>query len=643
METYKVQESIQDAVRILDSAPLHRDLVYETNVVQLANRVPIAHLAIEQGLKRLLYRAGEEPKQVCGLGHSLNKLYQSLEHWDADSAEFLERAFQDAVTFFGYNVKAKKLGHFRFLASYLSKVGTHKHFTAIRYWVVQDSPHAENLIRFVCLRTHRELLCALNSIFWNTHKTVTNRVDREVADALIDHTELSLSLEDPDREGLAERYMAWLEGQSNPRAALEEGLAEDSGILADNEVAARIIRKAHRKLKDSKDPAVLYYAGTLDYPPKGSHRSDADPKIEWLDKDKRTGEVMTPAGTCLGFIQGYSDGTWEIKSLLGRAVVRSHIDAAHLLINLLTRRGTVALYGESQSVRLVTHGDYVAGGAYTPGSDDIDMEQGHNLEFWDEEHGLQIDRECSIEITRSSNLNAVNVIEGVVTEVSGQKVIVRGHSGLHFGKRKKIVTTTAIARRRRPRGQHPKRTDEERRPKPLPQYLEAHEVSAIIRAADDPRARLLMTEQWRAGLRVSEALALEVADLSLDADQPTIRVRQGKGRKSRIVPVHPELGAAFQVALAYGNVSEGRIIDAHRSTAWRWVQKAHARAEQLGAIPSGREVGTHTFRHSYARHLLMNGIPINYLSRWLGHSSIQTTLIYLELVPDPSGSLASVP
>ena len=202
---------------------------------------------------------------------------------------------------------------------------------------------------------------------------------------------------------------------------------------------------------------------------------------------------------------------------------------------------------------------------------------------------------------------------------------------------------TAIARRRRPRGQYPKKTGQELALKPLPQYLEAHEVNAIIRAADDPRARLLMTEQWRADLRVSEALALEVADLSLDAELPTIRVRSGKGRKARVVPVHPELGAAFSTALAYGNVSEGRIIDVHRATAWRWVQKAVERAEQLGAIPLGREVGTHTFRHSYARHLLLNGIPINYLSRWLGHSSIQMTLIYLELVPDPSGSLANVP
>ena len=177
----------------------------------------------------------------------------------------------------------------------------------------------------------------------------------------------------------------------------------------------------------------------------------------------------------------------------------------------------------------------------------------------------------------------------------------------------------------------------------LPEYLEASEVNALIRAAKDPRARLLMLEQWRAGLRVSEALALQVADISLDADTPTIRVRSGKGRKARIVPVHPELAAAFRVALSYGSVQQGQLIDVSRMTAWRWVQAAVASAEQLGALPRGKKIGTHTLRHSYARHLLMHGVPINYLSRWLGHSSIQTTLIYLELVPDPMGTLGAVP
>ncbi len=205
------------------------------------------------------------------------------------------------------------------------------------------------------------------------------------------------------------------------------------------------------------------------------------------------------------------------------------------------------------------------------------------------------------------------------------------------------MTTDAIARRRKPRGLHPKKSARALEKSKLPEYLEADEVNAVIRAAGDPRARLLMLEQWRAGLRVSEALALEVADLSLNGNRPTLRVRSGKGKKARVVPVHPELVAAFHIALSYGSVRQGRMIDVTRVTAWRWVQAAVNRAEQLGAIPVGKQVGTHTLRHSYARHLLMHGVPINYLSRWLGHSSIQTTLIYLELVPDPMGTLAAVP
>ena len=153
-----------------------------------------------------------------------------------------------------------------------------------------------------------------------------------------------------------------------------------------------------------------------------------------------------------------------------------------------------------------------------------------------------------------------------------------------------------------------------------------------------------MMEQWRAGLRVSEALDLEVRDLSLDTASPTLRVRSGKGAaKTRLVPVHPELHGALTSALAYGDINQGRLIEAHTTTAWRWVKTAVRRAEELGAIAPGKQVSTHTLRHSYARHLLMNGIPINYLSCWLCHSSIQTTLIYLELVPDPTGSLAMVP
>ena len=108
--------------------------------------------------------------------------------------------------------------------------------------------------------------------------------------------------------------------------------------------------------------------------------------------------------------------------------------------------------------------------------------------------------------------------------------------------------------------------------------------------------------------------------------------------------MHAELHAALTSALQFGNVGEDdRLVRASRSTADRWIKAAGARAEELGVISPGRHISNHTLRHSYARHLLVHGIPINYLSRWLGHSSIQTTLIYLDLVPDPVGSLAAVP
>ena len=154
--------------------------------------------------------------------------------------------------------------------------------------------------------------------------------------------------------------------------------------------------------------------------------------------------------------------------------------------------------------------------------------------------------------------------------------------------------TTAISRQRRPRGRYPKTQDgaAPKREKRIPEYLEADEVNAIIRAAPSPKAKLLMLQQWRAGLRVSEALDLEVRDLSLDTASPTLRVRSGKGGKTRLVPVHPELHGALSSALAYGDITQGRLIEAHTTTAWRWVKAAVKRAEELGAISPGKQVST---------------------------------------------------
>ena len=115
-----------------------------------------------------------------------------------------------------------------------------------------------------------------------------------------------------------------------------------------------------------------------------------------------------------------------------------------------------------------------------------------------------------------------------------------------------------------------------------------------------------------------------------------------KGSMARIVPVDAELHTALTSALQFGNIGQDdRLIMVSWSTPDRWIKAAAARAGELGAIPPGRQLSNHTLGHSYARHLLVYEILINHLSRWLGHSSIQTTLIHLELVQDPTGSLAA--
>ena len=208
------------------------------------------------------------------------------------------------------------------------------------------------------------------------------------------------------------------------------------------------------------------------------------------------------------------------------------------------------------------------------------------------------------------------------------------------------MTNRGIARRR-PRGMYPKagemRQSSGRNRRNLPEYLDFNEVQALIHRAPSFQASLVMLIQWRAGLRVSEALALEVADLSLNDDHPTLRVRKGKGNKARQVPIHPELAAAFRNVIGYTGVRSGRFVEASRGTAWRWLKAALADAQKAGDIAIGKPVGTHTLRHSCARHWLASGIPINTVSRWLGHAALGTTLIYLEILPDPLGEIERVP
>ena len=139
MERYKIQKSIEDVIGILDSAPIQRDMMPETNIVQLTNRAPVAHLAIERGLKALILEAGGTFEQE----HSLNRLYRTLEEHDAKSADYLAEAFRDAVRFFRYNINDKGFGYFRSIMDYLNRVGKDQDFEALRYWAIGNPPGAK--------------------------------------------------------------------------------------------------------------------------------------------------------------------------------------------------------------------------------------------------------------------------------------------------------------------------------------------------------------------------------------------------------------------------------------------------------------------------------------------------------------------
>ena len=110
------------------------------------------------------------------------------------------------------------------------------------------------------------------------------------------------------------------------------------------------------------------------------------------------------------------------------------------------------------------------------------------------------------------------------------------------------------------------------KPKKLPEYLEPDEVVALMEFAPTVQARLCMMVQWRAGLRVSEAITITRADVHLKASPPDLKVRQGKGSKDRIVPIHYELAQSLSTVLGMWNIEAGKpLIGVTRQMAWEVV------------------------------------------------------------------------
>jgi integrase/recombinase XerD len=186
----------------------------------------------------------------------------------------------------------------------------------------------------------------------------------------------------------------------------------------------------------------------------------------------------------------------------------------------------------------------------------------------------------------------------------------------------------------------------------LPEYLEPQQIETLIEfAADQSKvASNFILTMWRAGLRISEACALNAEDLKFASDAPQIHVRHGKGNKERFVPAHPELLRALKDHIQYTRARGKQPVfmvertgqRPSRVTGWQWTQRAYVKALRSRAITPDLPIHPHIFRHSAARHWLTQGVPINVVQLWLGHQNLSTSLIYLSLVPDQGGVMLNV-
>ena len=168
----------------------------------------------------------------------------------------------------------------------------------------------------------------------------------------------------------------------------------------------------------------------------------------------------------------------------------------------------------------------------------------------------------------------------------------------------------------------------------IPELLTRVEVAAILDACPAGRYRSMLMLAYGCGLRLSEVLAVRVADI--DGERMLLRPdqtgRQGKGAKDRLVPLSPtlltQLRAHWRLYRPADWLFAGRTGAPLSTTS---LQKAYTRAKaQAGVTKVG---GIHALRHAYATHQLAAGLKVERLQRLMGHTSIHTTLRYVHWLP----------
>lgn len=173
----------------------------------------------------------------------------------------------------------------------------------------------------------------------------------------------------------------------------------------------------------------------------------------------------------------------------------------------------------------------------------------------------------------------------------------------------------------------------------LPEVLSLQEVDAIISAVDlskneGQRNRAMLETLYSCGLRVSELVNLKLSDMYFDEE--FVRVT-GKGDKQRLVPISQR--AIKEIRLYLMDRNAGRIKQGYEDFVFlaRWgnnisrIQVFQLIKELVGRAGITKNISPHTFRHSFATHLLEGGANLRVIQCMLGHESIATTEIYTHI------------
>lgn len=166
-----------------------------------------------------------------------------------------------------------------------------------------------------------------------------------------------------------------------------------------------------------------------------------------------------------------------------------------------------------------------------------------------------------------------------------------------------------------------------RRDTKLPVILNRSELKELFNAPTLLKQRIVLTLIYSAGLRGQEVINLKIADV--DFERKTIHIRQSKYKKDRILPLSMAMAKGLKKYLKVENphiwLFNGKKPASQYSVkGLSWVFR-----ENLKKTTITKQVNLHSLRHSYATHLLEEGLNIVTLKELLGHSVITTTMIYL--------------